>query len=44
MELESCDFFNIFLKFWLFEPHFLINIFSYKKKRVVKEFNLIQKN
>ena len=30
MELEPCGFLNIFLKFWLFEPHFHIN-FSYRK-------------
>ena len=31
MELEPCDFLNIFLKFWLFDPHFLINFFLIKK-------------
>ena len=31
VELEPCDFLNIFLKFWLFEPHFLINFFLIKK-------------
>ena len=32
MELEPGGFLNIFLKFWLFEPHFLINFFLIKKR------------
>ena len=24
LEFEPCDFLNVFLRFWLFEPHFLI--------------------
>ena len=27
LEIEPCDFLNIFLRFWPFEPHFLINFF-----------------
>ena len=30
MELEPCYFLNILLRFWLFEPHLLINFFGIK--------------
>ena len=31
MEYEPRDFFNIFLGFWLYEPHFLITFFLIQK-------------
>ena len=31
LELEPCDFLRIFLGFWPFEPHFLINFFLIQK-------------
>ena len=31
LEIEPCDFLNIFVRFWPFEPHFLINVFHIKK-------------
>ena len=30
VEIEPGDFLTIFLRFWLFEPHFLINFFLIK--------------
>ena len=30
LEIEPCDFLMIFLRFWPFEPHFLINVFLIK--------------
>ena len=44
MELEPCDFLNIFLKFWPFEPHFLINFFLVKKRVCNKYLDWIIKN
>ena len=32
MQFEPRDFLNIFLRFWLFEPHFHIKLFLIKKK------------
>ena len=31
LEIKPCDFLKIFLSFWLFEPHFLINFFLIRK-------------
>ena len=31
LEIEICDFLKIFLRFWSFEPHFLMNFFLIKK-------------
>ena len=43
MEIEPCDFFNIFLKFWFFESHFLITFFLIKKRVFkVRKINIEQ--
>ena len=42
LEIEFCYFLKIFLRFWPFEPHFIMNFFIIKNVYVIIAFqNLI---